>query len=51
MTVMVHARVDPKVKEEANKALKDMGLTMSSAINVFLTRIAMEKQIQSSRLR
>jgi len=44
-TTMVHVRVDEKVKAQATKALTAMGLSVSDAVRVFLTRVAAEKQL------
>jgi len=40
---MVHIRVDEEVKEQAAEALATMGLTVSDAVRILLTRIAAEK--------
>jgi DNA-damage-inducible protein J len=40
---MVHIRVNGEVKEQAAKALAGMGLTVSDAVRILLTRIAAEK--------
>jgi DNA-damage-inducible protein J len=40
---MVHIRVDGEVKEQAAEALATMGLTVSDAVRILLTRIAAEK--------
>lgn len=40
---MVHIRVDEKVKEEAAETLAAMGLTVSDAVRILLTRVAAEK--------
>jgi DNA-damage-inducible protein J len=40
---MVHIRVNGEVKEQAAKALATMGLTVSDAVRILLTRIAAEK--------
>jgi DNA-damage-inducible protein J len=40
---MVHIRVDGKVKAEAAETLAAMGLTVSDAVRLLLTRIAAEK--------
>jgi DNA-damage-inducible protein J len=40
---MVHIRVDGEVKEQAAEALASMGLTVSDAVRLLLTRIAAEK--------
>jgi DNA-damage-inducible protein J len=42
-TSMVHIRVDGEVKLQASKALASMGLTVSDAVRILLTRIAAEK--------
>jgi len=40
---MVHIRVDSKVKAKAAKSLAKMGLTVSDAVRMLLTRVAAEK--------
>jgi len=40
---MVHIRVDGKVKAKAAKTLASMGLTVSDAVRLLLTRVAAEK--------
>ncbi|MGB6830888.1 MAG: type II toxin-antitoxin system RelB/DinJ family antitoxin [Terracidiphilus sp.] len=40
---MVHIRVDTKVKAKAAKTLAAMGLTVSDAVRLLLTRVAVEK--------
>lgn len=44
-TTMVHVRVDEKTKAQATKALDAMGLSVSDAVRVFLTRVAAEKRL------
>ena len=41
----VRARIDSSLKEEANAALKAMGLSMSDFIRLALTRLAKEKAV------
>jgi DNA-damage-inducible protein J len=41
-TGMVHIRVEEKVKAKAAKALAKMGLTVSDAVRLLLTRVAAE---------
>lgn len=41
----VNFRIDDDVKENAEKALKEMGLTMSSAITMFLVKVGREHRI------
>jgi DNA-damage-inducible protein J len=44
-TTMVHVRLDEKVKTKAEKALAAMGLSISDAVRVLLTRVAAEKAL------
>lgn len=44
-TTMVHVRVDENIKAQATETLAAMGLTMSDAIRVFLTRVVAEQQL------
>jgi DNA-damage-inducible protein J len=44
-TTMVHVRLDGKVKARAEKALAAMGLSVSDAVRVLLTRVAAEKAL------
>lgn len=44
-STMVHVRVDEKTKARATKALASMGLSVSDAVRVFLTRVAVEQQL------
>ncbi len=41
----INIRIDNDVKKEAEQALKDMGLTLSSAITIFLTKVGREKRM------
>jgi len=41
-TSMLHVRVSDKVKAEAAKKLEHVGLTLSDAVRILLTRIAVE---------
>ena len=45
VTSMVHIRVDEKVKARAAKTLAAMGLTVSDAVRLLLTRVAAEKAL------
>lgn len=38
-------RIDDEIKAKAENACNAMGLTLSSAINIFLTKVANEKRI------
>lgn len=44
-TTMIHVRIDEEVKEQATEALSAMGLSVSDAVRVLLTRIASEKAL------
>ena len=44
MTAQVNFRIEEDVKESAESALKDMGLTISAAIVMFLTKVGREKK-------
>ena len=41
----INFRIEEDIKENAEKALKEMGLTMSSAITMFLVKVGREKRI------
>ena len=42
-TTMIHVRVNEDLKREAAQALESMGLSVSDAVRVFLTRIAADQ--------
>jgi DNA-damage-inducible protein J len=44
-TEMVHVRINKRVKQQATKALATMGLSVSDAVRVLLTRVAAEKAL------
>lgn len=41
-SAVVRARIDPSTKRKADEALEGMGLTLSDAIRIFVTRVATE---------
>lgn len=41
----VNFRIEDEVKSNAEKALKEMGLSMSAAITMFLVKVGREKRI------
>lgn len=43
--VVVRARIDEHIKEEATAVLAAMGLTVSDAFRIMLTRVAREKAL------
>lgn len=44
-TTMVHVRVDENIKLQATETLAAMGLTVSDAVRVFLTRVVADKEL------
>ena len=42
---VVRARIDERIKEEATVGLAAMGLTLSDAFRILLTRVAREKAL------
>jgi len=44
-TTMVHVRVAENVKAQATETLAAMGLTVSDAVRVFLTRVVADKEL------
>ena len=44
-TTMIHVRVDEKIKAQATETLASMGLSVSDAIRVFLTRVVADKEL------
>jgi DNA-damage-inducible protein J len=44
-TTMVHVRVEEHIKSQAAETLAAMGLTVSDAIRVFLTRVVADQQL------
>ena len=44
-TEMVHVRVEKRIKTQAAKTLAQMGLSVSDAVRVLLTRVAAEKSL------
>ena len=44
-TTMVHVRVDENIKLQAAETLASMGLTVSDAVRVFLTRVVADQQL------
>lgn len=44
-TAQVSFRIDEDIKQSAENALNDMGLTMSAAITMFLKKVGRERRI------
>ena len=47
-TSMIHVRVDERIKSQAAETLASMGLTVSDAIRVFLTRVVADQELPFS---
>ena len=45
VTTMIHVRVDQDLKTQATDTLDKMGLSLSDAVRLLLTRIAAEKAL------
>ena len=44
-TTMVHVRIDEQLKTQATETLAAMGLSVSDAVRVFLTRVVADQQL------
>jgi len=44
-TATIQTRIDPKVKNSAQKVLNKLNISMSEAISIFLTQISLNKGI------
>ena len=44
-TTMIHVRVDENIKKQAAETLSAMGLTISDAVRVFLTRVVADEEL------
>jgi DNA-damage-inducible protein J len=44
-TTMLHVRIDEQMKVQATETLAAMGLSISDAVRVFLTRVVAEQQL------
>lgn len=44
-TTMVHVRIDQDIKDQATETLNAMGLSISEAVRVFLTRVVADKEL------
>lgn len=42
-TTSIYTRVEPQLKEEAEKILSQLGIPMSNAINIFLRQVVLQK--------
>ena len=44
-TANIFARVEPEVKEQAEKVLEHLGISMSNAIDIFLRQVVLQRGI------
>lgn len=44
-TTRIHIKADPRVKEEAQLIIDEMGLTLSGVINAFLKQLIRTRQV------
>jgi len=44
-TATIQARIDPDIKSEAQKIFKTLNISMSEAISIYLTQVALHKGI------
>ncbi len=44
-TDTLHIRIEPSVKQKAEETLKDLGLSITEAINVFLNQVILQDGI------
>ena len=44
-TAVIQARIDPAVKEQAQKVLETLHISMSEAISLYLTQVALHRGI------
>jgi len=47
-TAFLTIKIDPKVKQQAQKTLEELGLTLSSAVNEFLKHLVRTKRVEFS---
>jgi len=40
---MIHARIEPNLKQETEKMLSDLGLNMTQAITLFLQQVRLQR--------
>ena len=47
-TAFIRARIEPKVKRDAERVLDTIGMDMTSAVTVFLTQVSLHKGLPFS---
>jgi len=50
-TAVINIKTDPKIKKQAQKKANDLGLSLSSVINVYLRKFLTAKQVEFSDVR
>ncbi len=45
MSVVINFKTDPKIKKEAQKIAKEMGISLSAILNMYLRKIVREKKL------
>lgn len=44
-TADIHVKIDPKVKKDSEKVLREIGISMSDLINITLRKVIREKRV------
>lgn len=44
-TADIHVKIDPKIKKDSEKVLKEIGISMSDLINITLRKVIREKRV------
>ncbi len=47
MSVVINFKTDPKIKKEAQKIAKEMGISLSAILNMYLRKVVKEKKIET----
>jgi DNA-damage-inducible protein J len=47
-TTMIHARVEPELKQKVENIFSELGLSMTSAVNLFLKQVLLNKGLPFS---
>lgn len=47
-TTMIHARVEPELKQKVEDIFSELGLNMTSAVNLFLKQVLLNKGLPFS---
>ena len=44
-TADIHVKIDPKIKKDSEKVLKEIGISMSDLINITLRKVIRERRV------